>query len=86
MATLRCNGPFTDAETCVIHGPEIRKAKVNGQEWHQIVLAHRETESDDLTLFQLAENLETYEFECQGGPLKNCVDWLRIKEALKLIT
>jgi hypothetical protein len=36
-----------------------------------------------MTLIELAEHLETYNFECEGGPLKNCVDWKKIKAALR---
>lgn len=38
--------------------------------------------SATLSLTQLLDHLESYDFECQGGPLKNCVDWHRIKAAV----
>ncbi len=92
--TPRCNGPFADAETCDIHGPEIRNARVRAEAYHQIVLQHRDspvrvisnTASDGMTLAELADHLESYDFECEGGPLKNCVDWMRIKTFLKQVS
>lgn len=36
-----------------------------------------------MTLFELAENLESYGFQCAGGPLENAVDWMTIKDALQ---
>jgi hypothetical protein len=34
-------------------------------------------------LAALIERLETYyDFECAGGPLKNCVEWQQLKAAL----
>jgi hypothetical protein len=32
----------------------------------------------------LIEKLESYEFECEAGPLAKCVDWGAIKEIVDL--
>lgn len=32
---------------------------------------------------ELIDKLNTYQFECQGGPLENCLDW---RELLKVLT
>ena len=44
------------------------------------------------TLQEIIARLETYGFECQAGPLENCVDWhtltarcAKLEEALKTI-
>lgn len=32
----------------------------------------------------LIERLENYyDFQCEGGPLKNCVEWIRLKEVVR---
>lgn len=28
----------------------------------------------------LCDRLEAYDFRCEAGPLRNCVDWQRLKE------
>lgn len=33
---------------------------------------------------RLIEKIETYGFECEGGPLTNCVQWIQLKEIVNV--
>ena len=35
-----------------------------------------------MNLSNLLEKIESYEFECKGGPLINCIDWIELKEKI----
>ena len=37
-----------------------------------------------MTLQQLIDKLETYNFECEAGPLFLCVDWMKLKSQVLL--
>lgn len=31
-------------------------------------------------LIDLLDDIELYDFECEGGPLVNCVEWIGLRE------
>lgn len=33
---------------------------------------------------ELATKIDAYDFECEGGPMKNCVEWIALKESLNV--
>ena len=35
-----------------------------------------------MNLPNLIEKIESYEFECKGGPLINCIDWIELKKEI----
>jgi hypothetical protein len=32
-----------------------------------------------MNISNLLEKIESYKFECEGGPLNNCIDWIELK-------
>lgn len=38
---------------------------------------------EGLTIVELASRLEShYKFDCEAGPLKNCVEWIELRKRL----
>lgn len=34
------------------------------------------------TILYLLDDIELYNFECEGGPLVNCVEWIELKRII----
>ena len=38
-----------------------------------------------MTIYQTIKNVEDYDFECEGGLLINCFDWIKLKNEIYML-
>ena len=52
-------------------------------EWRHDARSYRQYIGDRMeTLQELISKIESYNFECEAGPLSMCVDWMKLKAML----
>lgn len=64
---------------------EYREPKPNTEEvYRQTRRLLKDLMAERGKMRELATKIDAYDFECEGGPMKNCVEWIALKESLNV--